>query len=207
MSVLVRQLQYLGLLSTTAAALAAVPIAGGGAWLVLIGIGVVSGGTDAWTTPIGVIFLVVAASMVLIAWLGATFIWRRLSVSPVKAGAGLVASYASGSALAIASWSACYEHNVGLDAMRAAPAVALVAVAAVAIAISRPGELLPGIAVGAGAIAVVGFWWLVGNTAAVGCPWYQAPTPRSPPAPTTTVVARPGPTTVPPSVPTTTLGP
>ena len=98
-------------------------------------------------------------------------IWRRLSFSPVKAGAGLVASYAGGAALAVASWSACYEHNNGLHAMRAAPAIALLTVAAAAIAIARPRELLPGIAVGAVAIAVVVFWWLVDNTAAVGCSW------------------------------------
>lgn len=207
MSVLVRQLQYLGLVSMTAAGLAAVIIAGAGAWLILIGIGVVSNGTDAWTTPIGVIFLLAAALLALIAWVGATFCWRPFAASPIKAAASLGVAYAGGSAIAVASWSACYGNQDGLSAPRIVPAVALAALAAVALVVARPLDLVPGIAVGAGAVAVVVFWWLVGNTAAVGCPWYQTPTPTPVPSPTTSIDVGPRSTTVPPSVPSTTLGP
>ncbi len=205
MSVLVRQLQYLGLVSMTAVGLAAVTIAGAGAWL--IGIGVVSNSTAAWATPVGVIFLLAGAFLALIAWAGVTYCWRPFAASPIKVAASLVVAYASGSAIAVASWSACYGNQDGLSAPRIVPAVALAAVAAVALVVARPLDLVPGIAVGAGAVAIVVFWWLVGSTAAAGCPWYQTPTPTPAPSPTTSIDVGPRSTTVPPSVPSTTLGP
>jgi hypothetical protein len=186
------QLRIVGLVCAVGLALISTLGAVLGGWLILLGLGVGTNSTDSPVGLLGLMALVVAAVVLLLAVVAARRVWPLAGQSATQTAATLVAVYAIGSAIAVAAWTRC---SSGTSADRAGPPllVGLCLAALVTAGIARPVEFLAGAVVGLASVALVVFWWLTSNTTAAGCPWHEPPPVRMPPAPTTTTTVTVGP--------------
>lgn len=185
-----RAVALLGISLAALVGLGGVLLAGWG--LVLIGFTVLAlfelvyHDTPPWfVAGIGVInavtgLVLIAVGAVAIRWLG-----PRVGLPGWRVAAAVVAAWAAGAVIGIATWLECYHQSDILRLRGIGLLVVAVAVAMAAGSVGRPGWAGLVLAVPAAVVAVVLYLWLVGDSGASRCWGYSPPGVVEPPVPTT----------------------